>query len=570
MREFASYGRLLGIVPPMRCLPLAMLTILAGCNSPAFLEWEEEQAQYASMGSDSSGDVVATTDDAELESTGTLGSDDAGVATTDPADTSPPTGTASDAGDATDSAPAGDAEKPTIVSVDLPANVYAAGPVPLAVQADHTAKVRILRNGVDAGELLAAGGGLFTGELPVRGAVDNGEHEVEVIATQGEHEDRRTAFYDVSTPKPGAEAWTLDGPAESRTHRVAVTPARHLVEVGRTVIDGVPVPTLRMRSSLTGAQLGPEKLLDTREGAAVDVAVRADGRMWVAMNVREPGKDSRARIVLLDAEGNATGIEVLGAAGRVIRAIAADAEGGCFAVGVAGVMGDWDIAYWRLDAAGVQSLGETYDYDPNDKPHSFADLANDVVIDGDVAYVIGTSTGKHANLTPRMRGMIVAMDLQTGDIVAPVVIAPMLDLWTQSAFFGAALHPDGVLVTGYGSDDANSTYRIETAIYSAAGLRTWHRPEKATDQLSYGSDVVLDSQGRVLVAGAVTKDGKLRGYVFGRTTDGGDVLLLEHWFKGAGPSEALGIAVDSFDRIFPAGYITANGSEQAQIVRIHG
>ena len=36
----------------------------------------------------------------------------------------------------------------------------------------------------------------------------------------------------------------------------------------------------------------------------------------------------------------------MGAAGRLLRGIAADAEGGCFAVGVAGVMGDWDIAYW--------------------------------------------------------------------------------------------------------------------------------------------------------------------------------------------------------------------------------
>jgi hypothetical protein len=25
-------------------------------------------------------------------------------------------------------------------------------------------------------------------------------------------------------------------------------------------------------------------------------------------------------------------------------------------------MGDWDIAYWRIDAAGVQTLGDTYDY----------------------------------------------------------------------------------------------------------------------------------------------------------------------------------------------------------------
>ena len=34
--------------------------------------------------------------------------------------------------------------------------------------------------------------------------------------------------------------------------------------------------------------------------------------------------------------------------------------------------------------------------------------------------------------------------------------------------------------------------------------------------MAYGSDVVPDSQERALVAGAMTQNGKLRGYVFGR------------------------------------------------------
>ena len=75
--------------------------------------------------------------------------------------------------------------------MELPENVYSAGPVPLAVQTDHTSSVSVTLDGVDAGELIAAGGGLFTGELPVRGAIDNGSHEIEVIATQGKYEDRR-------------------------------------------------------------------------------------------------------------------------------------------------------------------------------------------------------------------------------------------------------------------------------------------------------------------------------------------------------------------------------------------
>jgi len=64
---------------------------------------------------------------------------------------------------------------------------------------------------------------------------------------------------------------------------------------------------------------------------------------------------------------------------------------------------------------------------------------------------------------------------------------------------------------------------------------------------------VLDSQGRALVAGAVTQDGKLRGYVFGRKIDVLGPPVFDHWYPGIGPSEGLGIVRDGYDRIFPVG-----------------
>jgi hypothetical protein len=253
-----------------------------------------------------------------------------------------------------------------------------------------------------------------------------------------------------------------------------------LIEVGQTEEGGVPQPTIRKRSGIDGAELWTV-VLDTREGAAVDVAVLPDGRMWVAMNVREPMKDSQPRIALLDADGHATDVDVLGTAGRVVRAIAADASGGCFAVGVAGVMGDWDFAYWRIDAEGVPTLGDVYDYAPNFMPHKFRDLASDVVIDGDVAWVVGLSQGEHEELLhDRTRGVLVPMDLHTGEVVGPVIVAPMDGGWKHSAFFGGALHPDGLLVTGYGCDEMCDLYRIETSLYTAAGERTWHEKEDRT------------------------------------------------------------------------------------------
>ena len=581
MREIAVGAT---VVARMRALSLAVLSILPGCTSPQYQALLEEHADEAGNGGDSSGDAEPTTAGDTAASTGAIGSDSTTGDTTgtaDATDTAPQSGTATDTGDAsdtTDSPPVGEPDKPVIVSIELPANVYAAGPVALAVQAEHTGSVHVTLDGTNAGELIAAGEGLFTGSLAIHGAIDNGSHAVEVIATQGKYEDRKPAMFNVSTPEPGTPAWSQAGPDGSRTNRVAVTPTGDLIEVGQTVIGGVPRPTIRKRSAATGAELWPEKTitLDTREGAAVDVAVLPDGRMWVAMNVREPMKTSRPRIALLDADGHAAGIEALGTSGQVIRALAADQDGACFAVGLAGVMGDWDFAYWRIEPTGEQTLDNTYDYIPFGKPpHTFVDLASDVVIDGDVAWIVGMSKGQHdAELkdpNPYLRGVLVPMNLHTGKLAGSVVVAPpVAGVWPQSAFFGAALHPEGVLVTGYGCDKTCSTYRIETSRYSVDGMRTWFEFEADNDGLAYGSDVAFDGQGRALVSAAVTQDGKLRGYVFGRKVGPPGAVLFQHWYPGLGPSEALGIVRDIFDRIFPVGYVTVNGGTEARVTRIHG
>ena len=574
MREFVFSAT----VAPMRRLSLAAL-VLAGCTSPQYQALLEEHADDVGSEDVSSGDgQPATTGDTSPASTGPTGSDSAGVSATD-ADTAADTTTSdstTDSGAATDTAdgpPVVDPEKPKIVTVDLPAKVYAAGPVKLAVQTEHTGAVHVTLDGADAGELIAAGGGLFTGALAVHGAIDNGSHNVEIIAKQGPYEDSRPAMYVVSTPEPGTEAWSQAGPVASRTNRVAVTPTGDLIEAGQTEIGGVPRPTIRKRSGVTGTELWPEGTitLDTREGAVVDVAMLPDGRMWVAMNVHAPNTDPLPRIVLLDTDGHEVGIEAVGTAGRVIRALAADADGGCFAVGLAGVMGDWDIAFWAVDAAGVQTLGDTYDYIPPFKEaHSFVDFATDVVINGDVAWIVGASKGKHDDNHDYLRGILVPMDLHTGKMAGSVSVALPAKGWPQSAFFGATSSPDGVIVTGYGCDETCSNYRIETSNYAADGERTWFGPETVNVGLTYGSDVALDSQGRALVAGAVTQNGKLRGYVFGRKVGVDGPILLDHWYPGVGPSEALGITRDSYDRIFPAGYITVSGKTQARVTLIHG
>lgn len=558
---------------------LAVLVAATGCNSPEYQAWIEQQAKYASTSESSSsgaaggstGGLVSTsgTDD------GSAGADanDSADATSTAAESTPDTADTTDTHPADPAGPIGDAEKPRIVSVDLPDMVHAAGPVPLAVQTERSSAVQVRLDGVDAGDLVAAGGGLFTGALPVHGAIDNGTHDVEIIARQGKYQDTRSDSYEVAAPAPGTTAWSFTGSAGSRTNRVASTPAGDVIEVGQAEVNGVPRPSIRKRSGTTGAELWPEKtrLLDTLEGAAVDVAVLPDGRMWVAMNVHAQGKTPLPRLALLDPDGHPLGVDVFGDPGRVVRTIAADAEGGCFAAGLGVVQGDWDIAFWRADSAGTLSLADAYDYHPNGKEkHTFSEFANDVLIDGDRVWIVGVSTGQHEQEV-FTRGVIVPMALATGAVItANVLVAPAAGTWEHSVFFGGALDADGnVFTTGYGRDADNNKYRIETSRYAPWGERTWHASTKEQGSLAYGSDVALDSQGRVLVAGAVTQSGVLQGYVFARAININGVLF-EQWFPGPGPSEALGMLVNTYDRIVPAGYITTNGTTAARIMLIHG
>jgi len=581
MRDFMKPGNLCN----MRPLAATVLALaLTGCNSPTYLAILADQD---ALGDSSSGDAPASSGDEVSDDTSggeaAGGMTDTGHSSSDTADTgdSSETGAVSATGDASttgedagDKAEPPEVEPPRIVSVELPAKVHAAGPVPLAVQTMLTSRVQIELDGVDLGELADAGDGLFTGELAVRGAIDNGPHKVTIRAQRGSHEVSEGASYEVSTPKPGTMAWFKAGPAGSRTNRVALTPDGDVLEAGHVEINKITRPALRRRSGLTGAELWSVSL-DTREGEVADLAVLPDGRVWVAMNVRKPGAPSpQPRIALFDAAGKFAGAEALGDLGHVVRGVAADPAGGCFAVGFASAGKDLDIAFWRVNAAGVQTLGGTWDYVPNKDPHSFSEFATDVVLKGDGAWVVGASNGNHEKGKAQTRGILVPMSLDTGEVMGPVIVAAASGSFTQNVFFGAGGHPDGVLVTGYGFDDTNTEYRIETALYGPQSPKhLWHAWEAPSGlALQYGSDVVLDSQGRALVAGAITENGALRGYVFARPVYGepGVSSLFEHWFPASTPAGALSLLVDTYDRIFVGGYITANGSTQARLVLVHG
>ena len=466
----------------------------------------------------------------------------------------------------------GEVMLPEVLAIELPEQVNAAGPVPITVQA-KAASVRVKLDGVDMGELAGAGKDVFVGQLAVKGAVDNGTRKVEVIATLGEYEASGEATFEVKVPEAGKPAWSMPGPLGSRSNRIALTPEGDVIEGGLRIGAGIERPSVFKRSGFDGTALWPQKvLLSDFEGHVADVALAPDGGIWVAMNVKEIGQKWRPHILLLTPDGALTGVDRPGALGSTLRAVAADEDGGCFAVGFAvAVGGDLDVVYQGINAAHQGTVTDPWDYQPpNHFPHSFADVGMDVVIDGDVAWVAGLSAGKHDGLNTHTRGMLAPIDIHTGAVVGPVIIAPAAKPWWNSMFFGLALHPGGVVVTGTGCQDAcGGVQRIETSGYTLAGVRTWHQPE-APAEGAYGSDVVVDSQGRAIIAGASKQGGVLRGQALARTI--GKVELEPLWAHrfpfSKEASEALGAARDEYDRIFIGGYVTAGGSPQTWLVQI--
>lgn len=561
----------------MRAVLPALALSIAGCapDLEAIIQ-EIQDAPLLSTGSSSGPDTAAPTTAATEDTVGSASdggneTQAAGSSENDAGDTGE-TGAASSTGD--------DDEVllPEVVALDLPKKVTAPGPVPIAVQTKNTSAVRLRQDGVDVGELAGAGEGMFVGELAVKGADDNGTHHIEVIATLGEHEDSDEATYEVQVPESGTPAWAMPGPLGSRTNRVVLTPEGDALEAGFLVGAGVPRPSLRKRSGLNGSELWPEKtiVLSELEGHVADIAVAPNGGLWVAMNVKEASQKWRPHVLLLTPEGGLTGVDYPGELGYTVRAVAADDEGGCFAVGYAAVEGgDLDVARWRINAMHQSTIADTWGYEPVDKPpHSFWDAGMDVVIAGDIAWVAGLSSGWHDEIKETYtRGMIVPMNLHTG-VAGPVIIVPASGSWKHSVLYGLALDLEGdpgVVVTGSGCQGfcGAGMQRIETSRYTFAGVRTWHQLEVPSEG-AYGSDVVVDSQGRAIVAGAGKQGGALRGRAFAHTIGVAELEpLWELWFPvSKEDSEALGAARDKYDRIFVGGYITAGGSPQARLMQV--
>lgn len=469
--------------------------------------------------------------------------------------------------------PVDDAEllPPRILGVDVPAAVHLAGPVAVQVTAEHATAVRGTLDGVELEPFADQGGGVWLGVAPIFGAVDNGDHMVEVSATNGPLADAwPPVSFTVKTPAPGGQAWALVAPSGT-TKRAAVTPEGDLLEVGAVDVDGVLQPSIRKRSAVNGSELWPEGtiVVDDREGSADAVAVAPDGRVWVALNVKGPNKAWQPRIVQLDAEGHATGVEVTTEPGATVRGVAADAEG-VVAVGFQGSgLGDMDVVTWRFghDGAAVFTA-KSWDYLPalpGYVPHMFDDFAFDVVVSDGAAWVVGASTGYHEFNDPSTRGLLVRLDLVTGDALAPATVAAPVNAWKNSMFLAAGRHPDGVVVTGNEATADGKSQQITVQAFDPAGARTYYFGQWPAP-IAYGTGVAVNAHGLVLAAGVVHDGDVLRGVLYGRGKPGAN---FDYLFPGVESSAAFGLALDAWDQVYVVGERMLGGVQQARAARLH-
>jgi hypothetical protein len=491
--------------------------------------------------------------------------------------TSEPDGTETGgaSGDETSSTTAGEGEllQPKILAVDMPAKVHLAGSVAVAVSTEDASLVRAWLDGVELEPFADQGYGVFVGEVPIFGAVDNGDHVLEVTASAGPFVSHwPPVTFTVATPAPGGQAWALLGPSGSTTKRVAVTAEDDVIEVGAVEVSGVSKPSIRKRSGANGSELWPEGtiVLDEREGTTDAIAVLPDGRMWVALNVKNANKTWQPRIVLLDAAGHETGIEAPTEPGATVRGIAADDEGGCIAVGFAGSgFGDMDVALWRLWHDGVAAYsGKLWDYlpTPKDFEHTFDDLAFDVMIKDGVAWIAGASTGDHdGGKGEPTRGILVQMDLETAALLEPVIVAPPFGNWLDSMFLALGDHPDGAIVTGTEVNMDGTLQLLTVQVYRPDGARASYSSTFA-GAVAYGTGVAWLAHGVAVVSGVVQDGDVLRGALFGR---GGPGTNFDHYFPGNEPSAANGLARTAYEQVIVVGERTLGGLPQARAARVH-
>lgn len=408
--------------------------------------------------------------------------------------------------------------------------------------------------------------------MPITGS-DDGPHTLTATARRDDLEDSEERHFQVDTPAAGSLAWEKYGGVGTKTTRLAATPDGHVYEGGSFEINGLARPAIRLRDPFTGADVWKEgaRVLDAREGSIAGVAVAPDGRVWVAMNVRD-GNTWIARIVAFTADTEPTDAQ-LEKPGTTVTSIASDSAGGCFAVGfMVTPFGDSDVLIWRMTTTGQPIFsGQPWDSLPGGfLPHWFNDLAFDVVVDRltDEAWIVGGSVGRYNinEQTVEARGLILHVDIDTFDLLSPVFIAPPAGNIRQSLFYGAWIEPESILVAGYQCDMMCLTQSVLATRYSFAGVPTWGY-SSAPAKVAIGNSIASNTHGTVLIASSIKDGMTMHGYLLGR--DGATEAFAPVAFPGKDTSNATSVVVGPYDWPFVGGNVTVDGALQGYVMHTH-
>ncbi|MDC0667084.1 hypothetical protein [Nannocystis radixulma] len=521
-----------------------------------------DDAPYLSAGSTS--EPSGTSSEPEEPTTGD------GILTT----TVSPTSSSTTADDTTSTSTGDETAPPEIIEVDMANPVLAAGGWEFTVTTSHATSVTATLDGVDLEPVTDNGDGVFTGIVPIYGAADNGNRTLHVYAHKEDHPpDYQAVPFVVTAPAPGTVGWPKYGPAGSKTEKIAITPAGDIIEVGSLEVDAVPRPAIRKRAGINGVELWDEGtiVLDNRRGSATAIALRSDGQMWVAMRVRDDNAVWHGRIVLVSETGKATEFAQDSVAGSTIQALAPDGSDGCFAVGdVDTGQGDTNVIFSRLTGDLVPTISDQQwgHHPPEAMPHDFMDFARDVVVRGNVAWIVGSSTGKHDLNKVQSRGILLRINIDTALEDEPVWVMPPIPLWPQSALYGIATHAEGLVMSGNRCQETCATQRVELGLYDSGGTLTWTFFGKSS-QAALGAAVASTTRGVVLVASNEVENMTFRGRSLGRTA-AGDLAFADVLFPFAdGGSYASAVAAGPYDLSYWAGQVTLNGVTQAYLVRVN-
>lgn len=470
----------------------------------------------------------------------------------------------------------GEPEVLDIESIAVATQVLATGPLRVDVVTRRATAVELRLDDLPLGPMQPDGDDAWTYTLVIDSRTADGQHALEVRASDDSDTVTRAVSFTVTKPATGTVAWSeaIEAPPGT-TNALAFAADGDILEGGGTLANGAMRPSLRKRQISSGAMAWPEGtrvLWADRVGEVAALATAADGTLWVAANVGTVADlPTRPRIVHLDASGEPLGPYMEAVTGQSVRDLVVDpVSGGCIAVGSTPAGDRTDGKLWYLDADGAVTFAPAWKYEPELDPDYYDAVFESLAIVGDEVIAGGHVFGLHADnlIMETTRSVVLRVARDNGEPLATPWIAPVDGIFTQS--WVRALVPDtqdGWIAVGEACDNDCLERRLEVSRFSSIGTRI----DLVRDELqSWGNSAATDSQGHAVSASALETNGLDARLLTHDTSTGNMLLEVSYPTNAESVEEALAVAVDIYDRIVYAGYVIGADMQKHPIIeRVH-